>query len=935
MYRLRYLVLLGFVIFVNHFVCSQDQADTLKTESNGNILSDTIPNNANNEIESFINNPELLISGQDSIPAILDSLAVELDSLATDSLSAPPPSREIETTVIYNAKDSIFFDLENQDIFLYGESSIEYGDIKLEAERTKVNWITKTIHSNYLLDTAGNKIGKPVFTDDNDVYETDEIAYNFKTRKAVITGVITEQDGAFMHGRLVKKNDNDELFIREALYTTCDLAEPHFHIQSNALKVIPKKKIVSGPFNLRFGDIPTFLWLPFGMFPQPKQKSSGIIVPSYGEERVRGFFLRDGGYYFDISEYADLRLTGDIYSKGGFGFRAVSNYRWRYHFNGSFSFSYNRSLSDAIEDPLQTNDYWIRWNHSPQTTGTSSFSASVNLGSTTYNQNNNQVNQNFNRNINSQFTSNVGYRKTFQGTPWNMSMNLRHRQNVSTGKIDMTLPEMTLNMNRIYPFKNWFKSSKNPFGKISLSHAFSAKNDITNIPSTSGLGSTFVQESESADTLSFQDDLGEIFRRGKFGGRHTIPITTSFNMLKYFTVSPSVNYEEIWYFQKLKYEYDSALELINIDTVNQFQQLRTFSLSAGVNTTIYGMVNVNGKNIQAIRHVMQPSISFSYRPDQRKRYTSDVQSDNEGNTTTLSNYNRFLYGAPDGGESKSMSISLRNNIEMKVRSKKDTVNEFTKVKIFDNLSFTSAYNFAADSFKLGDIRWNARTSLFKNAVSVALSGAFDPYNYLLISEVENEDGSRTVDQRRIDQFAWNTGNGIGKLKNVTANISFNLKPKGSKKESEENSSDYGRQGQFDPTSFTSDQGTPEELEYINANPNEYVDFNIPWNLSVRYQINRSKQGFQDANINQTMSFSGNLSITKKTKINFTSNYDFEENTFTTTRIGVNRDLHCWVLDFGWVPFGRFQSFNVTLRVRAPILKDLKLEKRRNFFDFFQ
>ncbi len=926
---MRYLLLLGFVVFINHFVYCQNLADTLKTESVNQILSDTIPDNSNEEIESFINNPNLLISGQDSVSNITGT------AIARDSVPTKPPKRDIETTVIYNAKDSIFFDLENQDIFLYGESSIDYGDIKLEAERIKLNWIKKTIKANYLLDTAGRKVGKPVFTDKNDVYETDEMVYNFETRKAVITGVITEQDGAFMHGELVKKNSEDELFIRNGRYTTCDQAKPHFHIQSNTLKVIPKKKIVSGPFNLRFGEIPTFLWLPFGMFPQPKQKSSGIIIPSYGEERVRGFFLRDGGYYFDVSDYADLRLTGDIYSKGGFGFRASSNYKWRYHFNGSFSFSYNRSLGDQIENPLETNDYWIRWSHTPQTTGTSSFSASVNLGSTTYNQNNNQANQDFTRNINSQFTSNVGYRKTFQGTPWNMSMNLRHRQNVSSGKIDMTLPEMTVNMNRIYPLKWLFTSSNNPLAKISLSHAFSAKNDITNFPSTSGLSSTFVQEGGEADSLTFRDDFAEILKRGKFGGRHTIPITTSFNALKYFTVSPSVNYEEIWYYQKLEYEYDSTLEAINIDTVNAFQRLNTFSLSAGVNTTLYGMVTVNGKNIQAIRHVLQPSISFSYRPDQRDRYTTEVQTDNEGNTQNFSHYRNFLYGAPDGGESKSMSISVRNNIEMKVRNKKDTVNEFSKIKIFDNLAFSSAYNFAADSFKLGDIRWNARTSLFKNAVSVALSGAIDPYNYLLESETFNEDGSRTVDQRKLDQFAWNTGNGLGQMKNVTANISFNLKPKGAKRQEEQNTSDYGRQGDLARTDFVSDQGSPEELEYINANPNEYVDFSIPWTLNVRYQINRNKTGFADPTINQTMSFNGNVSITKKTKINFTSNYDFEENKFTTTRIGVNRDLHCWVLDFGWVPFGRYQSFNVTLRVRAPILKDLKLEKRRNFFDFFQ
>ena len=853
------------------------------------------------------------------------------DSLAS---SAAAQRSDIETTVIYSARDSMFFDLENQEVFMYGDSKIDYGDIKLDAERIRVNWVNKTIQANFVVDSTGRKVGKPVFTDKQDVYETDDIVYNFNTRKAVIKGVITEQDNAFMHGELVKKNEHDEMFIRNAGYTTCNQAEPHFHIQSNTLKVIPSKKIISGPFNLRFGDIPTFLWLPFGMFPQPKSKSSGILVPTWGEERVRGFFLRDGGYYFAINDYVDLRLTGDIYSKGGFGVRAASNYRWRYHFNGSFNFNLTRTQGATIDTQDQIrNDYSLRWSHTPQSFGASSFSASVNIQSSSYNTNNNQALNNLNRSITSQFASNVSYRNSIPRTPWNLSANLRHRQNVATGKVDVTFPEVTVGMNRIYPLKKIFTNSKSPLNKLSLSHNLNMKNDLTNIPTQGSLPFDVLQEQEISDTLTFQDDLREIFRQGKFGARHTIPITTSFNMFKFFTVSPAFNYEEIWYTKKLSYEYLEETENVDVDTVNSFQRLSSYSASASMNTTFYGQVFINGKRIQAIRHVVQPSVSFSFRPDLTKEFSQDVQT-GEDTFREVSQYQGFLFGAPTGGRSMSMNFNIRNNLEMKIRSKKDTVNEFTKVKIFDNLSITSGYDFARDSLNLNDIRWNARTSLFKNAVSIALNGALDPYTYVLESETINANGERVVRSNPINKFAWNTGNGIGTLSSISTNISFSLKPKGAKKSEETNASDYGRQGDFADTDFTSSYGTEEELAYINANPEEYVDFKIPWALRVQYNIGRTKNGLAPPVIRQTLNFNGNISITKKTKITFSSSYDFEANEFAATRLSVNRDLHCWVLDLSWVPFGFQQSYSVTLRARASILQDLKLQKRRNNRDFF-
>ncbi len=914
----------------------QTNSDTTKTIPTVKLLPDSVPNSR----ESQIKNPGLLIEGNNG-----DSLKspIQIDSTAIDSarISIPQRKSDIETTVNYSAQDSLTFNLDSQNLYLFGESKVDYGTIKLSADKIKVNWQNKTIQADYTLDSLNKKVGKPVFEDQGDVYETDAITYNFQSRKAIITGVITEQDGGFMHGELVKKNAEDELFIRNAQYTTCNLAEPHFHIQSTKLKVIPKNKIISGPLNLRFRDIPTFLWLPFGVFPQPKKKASGILVPSYGEERQRGFFLRDGGYYFDISDYADLRLTGDIYSRGGYAVRTNTNYKVRYKFSGSFNFAYTRNRNDDLDNPINSNDFWVQWNHRPESRGNSSFTASVSGGSNSFNSFNNQVSQNPTRNITSRFTSNIGYRKTFQGTPLNLTANLRHMQNLSTGVVDLTAPEVTTNINRLFPLKKVIRSSKSPLAKLGLSHNFNFRNEISNVIQARSTNFATTEEAVN-DTLSFANDFLEILRRGRFGGRHQIPISTSFNLFNFFTVNPSINYSEIWYTKRLNYSYDEELDAVQIDTVDGFHRLPSYSLSAGLNTTLYGQVNFKkGSKIQAIRHVIQPSLSFSFTP-QSNSFTQTIQINEEGEFREFNQFEGFLFGAPRSLGSKRLSLSVRNNLEAKVKSKRDTISGYEKIKILDNFSVSTGYNFEADQFNLDNIRWDARTRLFNNKVNINLNGTIDPYIYELESERFNDDGSRTVSQTRINRLAFNSGQGIGRLQNIRANVSFSLRPPGTGGRNNEDPT-LQQDPTIDPitgnpnfnTNYQSDLGTEEQLAQINNNPNEYVDFNIPWSLNVRYNIGRTKTGFADANVDQSLSFSGDLSITEKTKVRFNSGYDFERQEFTQTSISVNRDLHCWVLDFNWVPFGRFQSFNVVIRVRSSLLQDLKLERKNRNQNFFR
>ncbi len=886
----------------------------------------------------------------DTVPLIKPKITVTADTVP----KKPAAQSEIETTINYNARDSIYFDVNNQVISLYGESHVDYGEISLDAERTTVNWQKQTIKSAYLKDSVGRKVGKPVFSDGKDVYETEDIVYNFKNKRAVIKGVVTEQDGAFMHGEDVKKNEKDELFIRHARYTTCNLADPHFYIESSKLKLIPGDKIISGPFVLKFRSaenksLSTPLALPFGMFPQPKRKVSGVVFPSYGEERRRGFFLRNGGYYWAISDYADLRVTGDIYSRGGAAAEVTSRYKKRYAYSGSFSYTFNRTITDDVEGGSRSNDQWVRWSHSPQSRGRSSFSASVSAGTSTFNQNNNLVNQDFQRSINSQFTSNVSFQQRYRWS--SLSLSARQNQNITTKISRVTLPEMTFNVNRINPFKKLVKNSKSPLYKLNVSHNFVASSQFSNAPisSSSFPGVTIVNRGEGAgDTLEFFNEFDRVLDRSSIGGRHTIPVSTSLSVLKHFTLSPTFNYEESWFPRELAFEYDEELNGVRVDTLNRFSRTGTWRTGASLNTVVYGTYFVRGKRIEAIRHVMTPSISFNYNPDftdpSRGAFV-EVQVDSLGNTQSLSKYQNFVNYRNPSRESQSIGLSLQNNLEMKVRNLKDsTGEEFRKIKIFDNLSASTGYNFAADSFQLSDISFRARTSFFKNAVSVNFSGSVDPYVYELLSETTSVSGVRRVTQRRVNRFAWDAGQGLGQVTRLGTNISLSLSPSTFQRkkldEEEEEDQNGGGFGATSGTSFFDDPsvadglGSIDEIAEIQNNPDEYVDFNLPWRLSANYSITRNQRGFEDARIVQTLSFNGSLALTPKTQVSINSGYDLEAKEFTTTRVTINRDLHCWTLSFNVVPFGRFQSFNLTIQPRASLLQELKLEKRRNFLDSF-
>ena len=869
----------------------------------------------------FLVNPFVLFSQMES-----DSLLslMEIDTLSNNEIDSIANTSEIETTINYSAKDSIFYDLKSQKIKLYGGSKIDYGEINLEAYEILVDWNDKTLDANFILDSIGKKIGKPIFSEGDQSYETDKITYNFDSRKAKIKGIVTQLDDAYMQGEDVKKNEEDELFISHAKYTTCNLEEPHFHISSSKIKVIPGKKVVSGPFHLKFGNVPTPLGFIFGMFPQPKKKVSGLIMPNYGEEKRRGFYLRDGGYYFAVNDHLDLRLTGDIYSKGSYGMTLGTNYKKRYSYSGNLRFNYNKSKLGDFENPTTSNDFSFSWSHSPDTRGKSSrFSSSVNFQTNSYNQNKNLVYSNFNESINAQFNSNISYSKTFKGSPFNLSANLRHSQNVQTKKVNLTLPDISYNMSRIYPFKNIGKLGKTALGKISISHRFNGKIELTNGSVGNSLGGLNIINSGNnfSEQIDFNmDNISSIIDRSKIGGKHTIPISTSFNLLKYFTVSPSVNYNEIWYFKKLSYNYNELENGIEIDTTNSFQRAWSYSSAFALSTRIYGTVFFKKGKIKAIRHVISPEISMSFSPDFTKPkygYYENVQINNEGDTKLLSKYENFLFGSPRIGSSASMNFYIGNNLEMKVLDKKDTINGTRKIKIFDNLAFSSSYNFLADSFRLAPIRFSTRTSFFKRLINLSISGNIDPYTFRLDSISESATGIKNVYQRRVDELAYKNNQGIGSLAYINMALGFRFSAKDFRSDDDEKESSYG---------------TREEIDYINSNIAEYIDFNVPWSINASYNLNRRKIGFRDPTITQTLTFSGDVSISEKTKISFRSGYDFKFKMLTQTSINATRDLHCWRINFSWVPFGRFQSYNLSINAVSALLQDLKLEKRSRFFD---
>ncbi len=896
-----------------------------------------------------------LLVGLDSIPILNNDSTL---SEAIDSLAKLPPS-DIKTTVKYNAKDSITIDMFTKNVKIYGSGIIDYKPIGLDAQQITINWEENYMQANGVADSTGKVQGKPIFKNGAEVYETDEIKYNFKTEKASITGLVTTQGDAFLHADKVFKNANGELFNQTTLYTTCNLAHPHYSIKARKVKVIPNKEMIAGPFNMIINDVPTPLGFAFGMFPDQQSRTSGVIFPDFGEETLRGFYLKNGGYYFAFSDYINLDLTGDLYTKGGWAIRAKSNYYVKYKFRGNFgaTFSKFKQEDESGVDETTSNDFRLVWSHSPESKGTGRFSANVNYATNSYNKNNKFNNQN--DQIRATLSSSVSYSKTFAGTPFSMGISGRFNQNLNTKQADLMLPDITFNMQNIYPFKKKSGGGNNWYEKINFRYSMAAQNKATNrlvIPVTTpdlldDEGNVITEGFSSLQDSIFDinsETIPFLLSQGSNGVKHKIPLSASFKLLKHFTISPSVSYDELWYFKKLNYTYNEELQEIETDTIKGFNAIRSYSTSASINSRVYGTVIFDREyGVQAIRHMMTPSLSYSYRPDfgtEKYDYYQTVQSDSVGNTKTLSRYAGFVYGqGPGQGESSSISLSITNTLEMKYRNKKDTTGISEKIALLRNFGMSTSYNMAAEEFRLSNIRIRATTDLLKNkelsksikttGLSINFNGTINPYVYQIDSITNEGEEDEKIIQTRLDQFAWNNGQGLGQLSQFT--VSMNTGFQGSKKGGAKASSGGGRSMRGGAENVNTNTGKEEaELSEFISDPNLYVDFNIPWSVRFTYNVNFKRIGFIEGDLTQTLRFNGDISITEKWKLTYQSGYDFTKKKWTEARFNVVRDLHCWDMTLSWVPFGRFQSYNFTIKAKSSLLQDLKLSKKRNAGDSF-
>jgi hypothetical protein len=672
-------------------------------------------------------------------------------------------------------------------------------------------------------------------------------------------------------------------------------------------------------------DLPTPLGFILGIFPTPKSATSGIIVPTYGEAVDRGFFLRNGGYYWHINDYVDARFLGDIYSKGSYGFSVLSSYKKRYSYGGNLDLRYNYRKSGDDDLTPVGKDFWLQWTHTPETRGNSSFSASVNLGTSNFNQRNSFSTNNY---LSSTFSSNVAYSKTFKGTPFSLGINARQQQNVVTKQVDMDLPSFNLNMNRIFPFRGKSGSGKTWYEKISLAYNMTAINSVSNaaVNASNSLPGGVKVLSEANPLLDSllpfsTENLKPILERSRNGMKHSIPVSTSFSLFKYIQVAPALNYEEYWYRQKLDYRWDNAARAVDIDTLKGFSRAYQYSGSVSMQTRLYGIFFLRKAGIEAIRHVMNPSLSLNFRPDLSDPalgMMQEIQTDTLGRRTKLSRFSGAVYGGtPALGKSGTLSFSLVNTIEMKVKNRKDSSgkDEFRKINLLDNLSASGSWNLAADSFQLSPISLSARTTLF-NKLNINLSGTLDPYSYQ--AAVRNAEGQIVRAQRKLPLYAWNNGRGIGQISNLNLAMSTSLNPKAREKKTLKKKQLSVQE--------------ERELDFINANPDLFVDFSIPWNLSLSYNLSYSKSGFEKSNLMQSLNFNGDVNLTKKWKIGFSSGYDFVSKTLVYPNINIYRDLHCWEMRFNWVPTGNRGSYSIDINVKASVLQDLKLSRRRSWFD---
>ena len=859
-----------------------------------------------------------------------DSLA--LDSLGMDSLAADTTKKKepLDAPVIYEASDSIVFTKEGY-AHLYGEGKVNYQNIELTSAVITMNMDSSTVYATGVTDTAGVETGSPIFKDGETPYESKIMRYNFKTKKGFINSIVTQQGEGYVTSEEGKKGANDEIYMRHGKYTTCDNHEhPHFYLKLSMAKVRPKKNVVFGPAQLVVEDVPLPIAVPFGFFPFNSSYSSGFIMPTYGDEMNRGFYLRDGGYYFAISDQMDLKVLGEVFTKGSWGLSAASNYNKRYKFSGSFNASYlvTKTGEKNMPDYSVSKDFRIQWSHrqDAKANPNSSFSASVNFATSSYDRS--SLSSLYNPQQYSQNTkaSSVSYSRNFPEIGLNISGAFNITQNTRDSSLSMTLPDVNISLNRIYPFKRKKSAGDERwYEKISLQYTGSITNSIS-----------------TKDNLLFKTPLTQ----WENGMQHKIPVSATFNLFKYVNIVPSFNYTERWYLRKVKQSYDASptsRDHVKRDTINGFNRLYDYNLSLQMNTKLYGMYKplfMKSKELQ-IRHVFTPTVSYTYTPDFGKSrygyYDTYTYTDEDGEVRTVeySPYEGAVYGYPGKNMSQNISFSIDNNIEMKMKSDKDTTG-YKKISLIDQLGASLSYDVA--NKKWSDLSMNLRLKLTKS-YTFNMNASFATYAYQF-----DENGNVVVG----DRTEWSYGR-FGRFQGYSGSFSYTLnndtfkKLFGKKEEDKKNKDNKGKEE-------NEDEETEEETEEQNNNSNMrktekasvdsdgYLAFKLPWSVSLSYSYSIREDRSKDINIKtmrypysltHSLNVSGNFKIGSRWNMTYSTGYDFTSKEMSMTTLNITRDLHCFNMSCGLV-FGPFTSYNFSIRANSSMLTDaLKWDQRSN------
>ncbi|MBP1540757.1 MAG: LPS-assembly protein LptD [Prevotella sp.] len=875
-------------------------------------------------------------------------LAIWLHNKAIDdSLSADSANRQrkngIDAPVTYTAADSMTYDATTGYAHLYGNSHVTYENMDLQSDQIYMSLDSSLVHATGSLDSTDQKFGTPIFKMGSDTYENDTIAFNFKTKKGLISDVYTQQDDGFMTAQLAKRNNTGEMYLLHGRYTTCDEPHPDFYFAMSRAKVRPGKNVVFGPTYLVVADVPLPFAIPYGFFPFTKSYSSGFIMPTYGDEVSRGFYLRDGGYYFAINDKMDLKLLGEIYTKGSWGLSAASNYRKRYRYSGSFFASYQNSVDGEknTRDYSKTTSFKIQWSHRQDAKANpfSSLSASVNFATTSYERNNLTSMYNPQAMTQSTRTSSVSWSTGFSSIGMSLSATFNLNQNMRDSTIALTMPDLNISISRFYPFKRKHAAGKERwYEKISMSYTGHLSNSIN-----------------TKENQLMHSSLTKDWRNGM---QHTIPISGNFTLFNYLNINPSINFTDRMYTQKVMRSWDEAAQKEVADTIQGFYNVYNWNFSLSASTKLYGFYvpsrKIFGDKIQAIRHVFTPSVSFSYAPDfsaSRYGYYETYQkTDANGNVSLVeySPYSGALYGVPGKGMTGSISMDISNNIEMKVRSDDDSLG-YKKISIIDELGASMSYNMAAKERPWSDLTTRLRLKLSKS-YTLNLNAVFATYAY----EADSV-GARPYVGTRTE---YSKGR-FGRFQGMSQNISYTLDNKKvanffkwlrgekvDKKKNDDKKKDYdtGVETNLDPDMEAAKHGAQKEKGMAETDEDGYMAFSIPWSLSIGYGVTMRENTSGSFNydtmrypykITQNLNFSGNVRIADGWNISFSSGYDFESKKVSMTTASLSRDLHCFNMSCS-VVLSPYTSYNFSFRCNAATLTDaLKYDKRSSYSNAVQ